>query len=189
MYLETERLILRRMTAEDFEDFCAYATDPERCRMMGTAPLRGREEALEAFQWMLFNEKRFYAVVLREENRVIGDIVVQNYPEEGVRPELAGKTGRVLSFCIASAYRRRGYAAEALRALIGYLFESRGVDYVVSGYFDFNGPSAALHEKLGFRFFTVSDVPLPDGSRARATDTILVNPSAPPAYRGKVSEK
>ena len=189
MYLETDRLILRRMTAEDFEDFYEYAPDPERCRMMGTAPLRSRKEALEAFQWLLFNEKRFYAIVLREENKVVGHIEVQNYPEEGVRPELAGKTGRVLSFCVSRAYQRRGYAAEALRALIGYLFESRGVDYIVSGYFDFNGPSAALHRKLGFQVFAVSDVPLPDGARARATDTILLNPSAPPAYRGEVSEK
>lgn len=189
MYLETERLILRRMTAEDFEDFYEYAPDPERCRMMGTYPLHSRKEALEAFQWLLFNEKRFYAIVLREENKVIGDIEVQNYPEEAVRPELAGKTGRVLSFCVSRAYQRRGYAAEALRALIGYLFESRGVDYIVSGYFDFNGPSAALHRKLGFRFFAVSDVPLPDGTHTRGTETVLYNPSAPEVYRGEVSEK
>ncbi len=189
MYLETDRLILRRMTAEDFEDFYEFAPDPERCRMMGTYPLNSRKETLEMFEWLLFNEKRFYAVVLREENKVIGDIEVQNYPEESVKPELAGKTGRVLSFCISKYYQRHGYATEALRALINYLFDSRGVDYIVSGYFDFNAPSAALHEKLGFKFFDTTDAPLPDGTHTRATDTILLNPSAPETYRGHISEK
>lgn len=189
MYLETRRLILRRMTADDFGDFLEYAPDPERCRMMGTDPLRGREETLAAFEWLLFNEKRFYAIVLKSENKVIGHIEVQNYPAESDRPELTGKTGRSLSFCVSKYYRRRGYALEALTTLIDYLFESRGVDYITSGYFDFNTPSAALHEKLGFQPFASSEIPLREGGSAPGTETILYNPAAPHPPEARVSEK
>ena len=35
MYLETDRLILRKFTENDFADYCAYnLNDPDRDRMM-----------------------------------------------------------------------------------------------------------------------------------------------------------
>lgn len=184
MYIETERLVIRRMTAADLEDFAAYAPDPDRCRMMGTAPLETFEAVEETFQWLLFNEKRFYAIELKGEGRVIGHIEVHNYPSEGDRPELEGKTGRSLSFCVARAYQRRGFAFEALSALIGFLFENRGVDYIVSGYFDFNVPSRELHAKLGFRPMSTVTQSV-NGVPHRCVDCILINPAAP---RGEVVE-
>ena len=35
MFVETDRLILRKFREEDFADFCAYAMDEEMCRMIG----------------------------------------------------------------------------------------------------------------------------------------------------------
>lgn len=44
MFVETDRLILRKFREEDFADFCAYAMDEEMCRMMGN-DLMDTEEA------------------------------------------------------------------------------------------------------------------------------------------------
>ena len=45
MFLETERLILRKFEEEDFEDYCGFSLgDPERDRMMGRSPLNTVEE-------------------------------------------------------------------------------------------------------------------------------------------------
>lgn len=38
MFLETERLILRKFREADFEDFCEFAMDEDMCRMMGRTP-------------------------------------------------------------------------------------------------------------------------------------------------------
>ena len=172
MYLETERLTVRRMEEADFPDYLAYATDEETCRMLGTWRPENEAEARESFEWLMVHEKRFYAMVLREEGRCVGHLIVQNFPDIGDLPELAGLEGRALTFCVAPAYRRRGYAAEAVRAVVDYLFEKRGVDYVNSGYFTFNEPSRRLHEKLGFRPISHPTVPLPDGGEAEGVETI-----------------
>ena len=151
MYLETQRLIVRRMEDADFPHWCSYATDSRLCRMMDTPILSTLEDARQAFDWLLAHEKRFYAIVLREEMKCVGHLIVYNYPDIGDLPELQGKTGRSLSFAVSGAYRRRGIAAEALTATIDYLFDRRGVDYIISSYYTFNEPSRRLHEKLGFK--------------------------------------
>lgn len=45
MFLETDRLVLRKFQEEDFEDFFAFAADREMCRMMGREDLTDREHA------------------------------------------------------------------------------------------------------------------------------------------------
>ena len=177
MYLETERLILRRMEDGDFEDWCAFPMEPDWWRMMGTDPLNTREEAREGFDWLMVHEKRFYAMVLREKGRCVGYLIVKNFPPVGELPELHGKTGRSLTFCVSRDYRRRGLAAEAITATVKYLFDVRQVDYVNSGYFDFNEPSRRLHEKLGFQPVTTTEVTLPDGETTTAIETVLFNPN------------
>lgn len=173
MYLETQRLTVRRMEDADFPDYLAYATDPETCRMLGTWCPENEAEARESFEWLMVHEKRFYAIVLREEGRCVGHLIVKNFPDIRDLPELAGLEGRSLTFCVAKDYRRRGYAAEAVGAVVDYLFEKRGVDYVNSGYFTFNEPSRRLHEKLGFRPISHPTVPQPDGTPATGVETIL----------------
>lgn len=189
MYLETRRLILRRMEESDLPDFNAYNSDPELCRMMGTWHPENEAEEREAFEWLMVNEKRFYAIVLREENKCVGHIIVKNFPDVGNLPELSGLEGRSLSFCVAKDYRRRGYASEAVGAVVDYLFNMRGVDYVNSGYFTFNEPSRRLHEKLGFVPILKTTVPLPDGEPVIGVETVKMSPSLRPRRENTVSEK
>lgn len=189
MYLETARLILRRMEESDFSDFTQYNSDPELCRMMGTWHPENAAEEREAFEWLMVNEKRFYAIVLREEKKCVGHIIVKNFPDVGNLPELSGLEGRSLSFCVAKGYRRRGYASEAVGAVVDYLFEKRGVDYVNSGYFTFNGPSRALHEKLGFVPILETAVTLPGGERATGVETVKMSPAHRVRFECPVSEK
>ena len=49
MFLETERLILRKFREEDFDDFCDYAMDDEMSRMMGRDRISTRADARLAF--------------------------------------------------------------------------------------------------------------------------------------------
>jgi len=45
VFLETERLILRKFEEADFDDFCEYAMDDEMSRMMGRRLLQNIDDA------------------------------------------------------------------------------------------------------------------------------------------------
>lgn len=150
MFLQTERLILRKFREEDFADFCAYSMGPEMSRMMGDL-LDNEKDVRIAFDWLKDREERGYVLVLKETGHVIGNLSVTATPDHLARlPALAGKQGRSMSYCISRHYRRQGLMSEALRAVIDHLFDAEGMDYVQCGCFDFNIPSRALQEKLGF---------------------------------------
>lgn len=156
MFVETKRLLLRKLQQEDCADFCEFAVDPERNRMMGNSGISNVDDARGMFEWLMENEPRIYAIVLKESGKVIGDFTVYNKVSDDLTalPELAGKTGRSLSFSISRAYQRQGLISEAVRAVAAHLFQVEGVDYINSGSFDFNIPSRELHKKLGFSYLT-----------------------------------
>lgn len=158
IFLETERLVLRKLREEDFADFCAYAMDREMCRMMGQAQMDTVDAARATFDWLKDKEERGYGLVLKETGHVIGNLTVTAVQEDLKKLEaLAGKEGRSMSFSISRRYQRRGLMSEALRAAITRLFEDEGLDYVQCGFFDFNIASRALQEKLGFTHLTTSE--------------------------------
>ena len=172
MFVETKRLILRRLREEDFDDFCDFAMDDEMSRMMGRDLLHTREDVWRIFRWLRDRERRGYALVLRETGRVIGNLTVTQVPRfDAVLNQLAGKQGRAMSFAISRHYRRQGLMEEAVRAAIRALF-AEGMDYVQCGSFDFNTASAALQKKLGFEYLTTERVEL-DGENCTAIWRIL----------------
>lgn len=159
MFLETERLVLRKFREEDFEDYYAYAADREMNRMMGQYDLSDREEARSGFDWLKDKEERSYAIFLKESGKVIGNLNVTALPDFLTEMDLAqlrGKRGVCLSFCLSRDYRRRGLMEEAVRAVIDELFRVEGMDYVQCGHFDFNLPSEKFQEKLGFQRLTTA---------------------------------
>ena len=172
MFLETERLILRRFREEDFDDFCDFAMDDCLSRMMGRDRIQTRAEARLFFTWMKSRVERGYALELKSTGRVIGNLTVSQVPrfDEAVR-KLEGFKGRSLSFAISRHFRRQGLMEEAVRATIAALFEE-GMDYIQCGCFDFNTASKALQEKLGFQYLTTEKIDM-DGERYTAIQRIL----------------
>lgn len=151
MFLETERLILRKIQNEDFSDYCAYSLgNPEQDRMMGRNPLNTIEDVQLNFNWLKDKEERGYVLVYKPEKKVIGNLTVYNNVPVAQLDVLQGKVGRSMSFCLSASYRRRGLMEEAVLAVIERLFQEEGVDYIRCGCFDFNLPSLALQKKLGF---------------------------------------
>lgn len=173
MFLETDRLVLRKFRDEDFADFCTYAMDAEMCRMMGNDLLDTEEAARANFDWLKDREERGYCLVLKETGRVIGNLTVTAVPKElaGLEP-LAGKRGRSMSFCISRQYRRQGLMTEALLAVTAQLFDAEGMDYVQCGYFAFNTASAKLQEKLGFIHLTTMELDF-KGDKITTVEQIL----------------
>lgn len=151
MFLETDRLILRKLEESDFADYCTYnLNDPERDRMMGRDLLDSITAVRRNFDWLKDREPRAYALVLKETGRMIGNLTVYDHPSLPEFPELHDKSGKGMSFGISRQYQRQGLMEEAVRGVISHLFTRESVDFINCGCFDDNIPSLALQRKLGF---------------------------------------
>ncbi|MFN8633187.1 MAG: GNAT family N-acetyltransferase [Chloroflexota bacterium] len=103
--------------------------------------LRMRLEQLEvdpaAQPWLL------RAIVLREpERRLIGHINFHDPPGHERKVEVG--------YSVWPAYRRRGYAQEAVEALFAWATTEHGIRHFVASIGPWNAPSLGLVRKLGF---------------------------------------
>ncbi len=172
MFLETERLVIRKFKEEDFADFCEFTMDEEMCRMMGRDLITDAESARPTFEWLMNKEERGYVLEYKEKHKVIGNLTVGSAPPHVLeQPKVQGKNGCALSFSMSRMYQRRGLMYEAVSVVIQQLFRE-GMDYINCGYFDFNIASEKLHKKLGFKYLMKECFPV-DGEQITAVECIL----------------
>jgi RimJ/RimL family protein N-acetyltransferase len=146
--LVTERLVLRALQADDAETMFAYRSDPEVMRYQGWDP-----ESLDDVRAFITDNQRYepyapgtwrqFAIALRSDGTMVGDCGV-HVPED--KPEQAE-----FGITLATAFQRRGYASEALRALLRLVFGTLGKHRVSASVDPRNRPSIALFERAGFR--------------------------------------
>lgn len=144
----TERLRLRRSLPEDAEAISAYRSDPDVHRWQGwehTDPESIRDEIREMADrspgdpggWVQLS------VEDRETGRLVGDV--------GLSPA-EGEPGVIkVGYTIDPSFQGRGYATEAVAALVGYAFESLGADVVRAYASADNVPSIRVAENVGMR--------------------------------------
>lgn len=82
-------------------------------------------------------------VVLKEENKVIGEIGCKGGPNEFGIVEIG--------YGLVPDYRNRGYATEMVRGLVDWLFRQSEVNKVVAECLEENLPSSRVIEKAGFQ--------------------------------------
>jgi RimJ/RimL family protein N-acetyltransferase len=141
----TERLRLRRSAPADAEAISAYRSDPEVHRYQGwdrTDPDGVRAEILEMAGrrpgdpgW----------VQLSLEERVTGDLV----GDVGLSPA-EGEPGVIkVGYTVDPAHQGRGYATEAVAALVAYAFDVLGAATVRAYASAENIPSIRVAEHVG----------------------------------------
>lgn len=156
--IETERLYLRPFSEEDFEDFCEYITQRELQRLSGNPRIETREQARESFDRLMERNRElttFFAVVLRETGKVVGNFCINVYPFVKEDPDLAGRRGVSLSLVLNERFQRRGLMTELMRRVMRYFLIEEGFDFVNSGYFVFNEGSRKIQERAGMRPYIV----------------------------------
>ena len=146
--IETHRLILRPFRIEDAGDmFDNWASDPEVTRFLTWPPHASMDITRKVLQdWIsrYGNGSYFnWAVVWKESGRAIGSIAVVKL-EEAIEAAEIG-------YCLSRAFWGHGIMPEALRAVIGYLFETAGLNRITAGH-DVNNPnSGRVMEKAGMK--------------------------------------
>lgn len=174
--LETERLILRPFALDDLDDLFEYASIDGVGERAGWSHHQNKEKSLEILNSFIKEDKTF-AIVLKEENKVIGSLGVEKYTRTDELPELNDYIGRELGYVLSKPYWGKGLMPEAVKRVIDYLFDELEYDFLVCGYFDFNAQSKRVQEKCGFKpykrivYKTIMGVDQP------SVLTMLINPN------------
>lgn len=147
MILETERLLLRELTQDDYDALYGVLADPD---ISAHYPYTFDETRVR--NWISRNRERYrkdgfglWAVVLKETGEMIGDcgITMQN---------IHGQLLPEIGYHIRKDQQRKGYASEAAAACIRYAFEQYNFPAVYSYMKYTNIPSRKTALKNGMVF-------------------------------------
>ncbi|GGK42411.1 ribosomal-protein-serine acetyltransferase [Deinococcus malanensis] len=144
--LMTERLVLRHFREADAAALSAYRSDPLVAEYQAWGPSFSEEQALALIRAMRDRQPGQpgwfqFAVATRDSGALIGDIGWRSFE---VRHAEVG-------FSIMSSMHGKGYAREAVAALLTFAFQRLKVHRVVANTDPRNLPSARLLRRLGFR--------------------------------------
>ncbi|MCR4572597.1 MAG: GNAT family N-acetyltransferase [Lentisphaeria bacterium] len=149
MIIETERLILRPFEEKDAEDMFEYLKKPA-VNCFACMKLDSLEEAKEEARRRADDTDLYFAIVLKENGKVIGEI---DAAPEATAPDEDNVPQDTFSPCwmLNKAYHGKGYGYEAAHAFFDYLFNEKGARRIYTYTEDYNIPCQRLCEKLGMR--------------------------------------
>lgn len=174
--LETERLLLRPFAQSDLYDLYEYASVEGVGEMAGWKHHENIEKTKEILD-MFINEKKTFAIVLKEHNKVIGSLGVEKYGMEEALTEFSNYKGREIGYVLSKDYWGRGIMPEAVRAVIDYLFHELNLDFLTCGYYNFNHQSKRVQEKCGFKPYRKLIMDTSLGTKEPGVLNLLVNPN------------
>ena len=171
----TDRLILRPWQMSDVDDMFEYASVPGVGEMAGFPHHQNKEESTQIVGKFI-QEKKTFAIVYKENNKVIGSIGIEFYGAQDKLSEFFDYQGRELGYVLSKDYWGKGLMPEAIQAVINYLFDVLDYDFLLCSYFDFNNRSKRVQEKCGFKPYRklISDTKL--GTKEPSTLNLLINP-------------
>ena len=144
--LNTPRLLLRRHVPEDAELlYQNFGTDAAMFRYSGWNPYATPEQAQETVQRFIdsYADPHFYGWAIEHEGHMIGTIGAYDYDQDKNQIEVG--------FSIERASWGKGYAAEALRAVLECLTVQEGIARVNAWCASDNIASKRTLEKAGMR--------------------------------------
>lgn len=144
--LETDRLILRPVAEKDLEDLYQVLSDPDVAKFDYFYPLTDREqvkEVIKRYQKQVEdNVEITWGLALKENNKLMGICCLGNIERESKRAEIG--------YDIAQAYWNKGYATEALKAMVDYGFSVMNLNRIEATITPGNDASIKVLKKLNF---------------------------------------
>lgn len=148
--IETDRLVLRRYSVEDAQDmFDNWASDNEVTRFL-TWPTHTDVEGTKSIltEWVSYYDDGGtynWGITLKGEDHVIGNIAVVHKDLEMCSYEVG--------YCLGKKYWGKGIMPEALKAVIGYLFDGeKDLNRITATHDLRNGKSGRVMQKAGMHF-------------------------------------
>ena len=147
--LETERLILRKFTENDAESvFKNWASDDEVTKFLTWPTHRSVEVSKAYIDFCLESYKHDdsyqWGIELKETGELFGNISVVKVNEDLEALELGYVIGR--------RFWGDGYMAEAVKAVIAFLFEEAGANRIAARHDTNNPNSGKVMKKAGMKY-------------------------------------
>lgn len=152
---QTERLTLRRFTEVDLDRFLAYRHDPVVAQFQSWSMLSENEaiafiHEMSAAPIGIPGEWFQIAIALQSSNQLIGDIGIQVSEHDTTTVEIG--------FTLHREEHGKGYAKEAIQALIHSLFELVTITKVIGITDSRNHPSINLLTRLGMKLISSEEI-------------------------------
>ena len=144
--METERILLRRWTADDAVVLYRLASDPDVGPRAGWAPHTSVEESREVINHV-FDNHTTWAIVLKVTGEPIGAIGYGSSCDCGL-PALPDEP--TIGYCVAKPYWNSGICTEALQLMLNHIKATTEIKSLISGHFIDNPASGKVMEKCGF---------------------------------------
>ena len=176
LILETERLVLRPFVLSDLDDFYEYASVEGVDEMAGWKHHENKEKTQEILDNFI-NEDKTFAIVLKENNKVIGSLGVELYGMEEALTGFYEYKGREVGYVLSKDYWGKGLMTEAVKTVINHLFTQLNLDFITCGYYDFNIQSKKVQDKCGFRPYRKLMMDTRLGTKESGTLNLLLNPN------------
>lgn len=155
--LTTERLVLRRFTADDLDDYHAYASLPETSRYLLGGPRNyvdcmGRIAGFIGDPFEKPGDWAAFAMQRAGQPGLVGNLALKwsdgGKPDTGTAPERVGEIG----WTLAPGAQGQGLATEAARAVLALAMNDLGFRRMEARLDARNNASAAVCERLGMQF-------------------------------------
>ncbi|NMB95511.1 MAG: GNAT family N-acetyltransferase [Clostridiaceae bacterium] len=148
--IETDRLILRAWKETDINDFYEYASVDGVGEMAGWKHHDSIEVSREMLQSFI-SEKNVFAIVYKENNKVIGSLGLhESWAND--ESDYAHLKIKEIGYVLSKAYWGRGLMPEAVTAVIRFCFDKCKLDALTVSHFSSNNQSKRVIEKCGFTF-------------------------------------
>ncbi|MBQ1813133.1 MAG: GNAT family N-acetyltransferase [Bacilli bacterium] len=163
--LETERLILRKMKLEDAEAaYNNWCSHDKVCKYTLWNKHKNVEETKELYKMWVKDYDNLdtyrWIVELKDTHEVIGtiDVVSKKYLKFG---------SCEIGYCYGDKYWNNGYATEALKAVIKFLFEEADAEVIYAEHSTLNPGSGKVMQKSGMKFEGVQRSRIVDNDNIR----------------------
>lgn len=147
--INTNRLKLRKFNENDAEDiFKTWINDPEVAKFMVWNPQKNIDETKTWLDKCIskYDKKDIYnwGIELKDEHKLIGSISANKSEND--------KECYEIGYAIGRQYWRKGYATEALSAVVEFLIKEVGIKKFLCRYAKENKVSGSVIRKVGFQY-------------------------------------
>jgi RimJ/RimL family protein N-acetyltransferase len=146
--LRTERLLLRPVREEDMDRILEYRNLPQVTRWLLHTEVD--PESFRAAWRRAAEDPHDHSVAAVLDGVVIGTVALEVVDGMG-QPGMPPRTEAHLGYVFDPAYGGRGYATEAVTAMVAHAFDRLGVRRITAGCFADNLASVRVLEKIGMR--------------------------------------
>ena len=142
--IEGEKINLSPINSDDYEIYTNWMNNYDTAKFITQYTNIITEKSEKDYLERIENEKYNFAIVVKENNKLVGNISLMDYDQLNQRAELGIFIGN-------SEDRHKGYGTEAIQLLLNYAFNYLNLNNIFLKVYDLNKNAINVYKKIGFK--------------------------------------